>query len=158
MLPTILRKVKNTMSLYETDFYAWTQHQAKAIKEGKWECLDLPNLWEEIEALGRREKKELRNRLGVLLGHLLKWEYQAKFRGNSWLATVREQRREIKVLLEENPTLKPYTKEVLLAAYQNGLDLAVRETGFSYDLFPQSCPYSWEQTLDGDFFPTERTK
>jgi Domain of unknown function DUF29 len=89
--------------------------------------LDLPNLLEEIEVLGRRERQELRNRLGILLGHLLKWQYQPELRGNSWLATVREQRREILTLLQENPSLKPYLQEALALAYQNGLDLAVRD-------------------------------
>ena len=141
------------MNLYETDFYAWTQHQAEALKQHQWELLDLPNLLEEIEALGRRERQELRNRLGILLGHLLKWQYQPELRGNSWLATVREQRREILTLLQENPSLKPYLQEVLALAYQSGLDLAVRETGLSYAKFPESCPYTWEQSLDAEFFP-----
>jgi len=141
------------MNLYETDFYAWTQHQAEALKQHQWELLDLPNLLEEIEALGRRERQELRNRLGILLGHLLLWQYQPELRGNSWLATVREQRREILTLLQENPSLKPYLQEVLALAYQSGLDLAVRETSLSYTKFPESCPYTWEQTLDAEFFP-----
>ncbi|MBD2544994.1 DUF29 domain-containing protein [Planktothricoides raciborskii] len=141
------------MSLYETDFYAWTQRQAEALKQHQWELLDLPNLLEEIAALGRRERQELRNRLGILLGHLLLWQYQPELRGNSWLATVRAQRREILTLLQENPSLKPYLQEALALAYQSGLDLAVRETGFSYTKFPESCPYTWEQTLDAEFFP-----
>ena len=141
------------MNLYETDFYAWTQHQAEALKQHQWELLDLPNLLEEIAALGRRERQELRNRLGILLGHLLKWQYQPELRGNSWLATVREQRREILTLLQENPSLKPYLQEALALAYQSGLDLAVRETGLCYTKFPESCPYTWEQSLDAEFFP-----
>lgn len=141
------------MNLYETDFYAWTQHQAEALKQHQWELLDLPNLLEEIAALGRRERQELRNRLGILLGHLLKWQYQPELRGNSWLATIREQRREILTLLQESPSLKPYLQEALPLAYQSGLDLAVRETGLSYSKFPASCPYTWEQSLDAEFFP-----
>lgn len=142
------------MNLYETDFYAWTQHQAQALKQHQWERLDIPNLLEEIEALGRRERQEIRNRLGILLGHLLKWQYQPELRGNSGLATIREQRREILTLLQENPSLKPYLQEALALAYQNGLDLAVRETGLSYAQFPESCPYTWEQSLDAEFFPS----
>jgi hypothetical protein len=69
------------MNLYETDFYPWTQHQAEALKQHQWERLDLPNLLEEIEALGRREQQELRNRLGILLGDLLLWQYQPELRG-----------------------------------------------------------------------------
>ncbi|MCT7968548.1 DUF29 domain-containing protein [Laspinema sp. D1] len=141
------------MNLYETDFYAWTQHQVEALKQRNWERLDLPNLLEEVAALGRREQQELKNRLGILLGHLLKWQYQSELRGNSWLATIREQRREILTLLQENPSLKPYLQEALALAYQNALDIAVRETGFPYAQFPESCPYTWEQSLDAEFFP-----
>ena len=93
------------------------------------------------------------HRLGILLGHLLLWQYQPELSGNSWLATIREQRREILTLLEENPSLKPYLQEALALAYQSGLDLAVRETGLSYTKFPESCPYTWEQSLDAEFFP-----
>jgi hypothetical protein len=141
------------MNLYETDFYAWTQQQGSALKQHQWERLDLPNLLEEIADLGRRERQEMRNRLGILLGHLLQWQYQSELRGNSGLATVREQRREILILLEENPSFKPYLQEALALAYQGGLDFVVRETGFSYAQFPESCPYTWEQTLDAEFFP-----
>jgi hypothetical protein len=72
-----------TAGLYESDFYAWTQEQAKLLHKGAWECLDIPNLVEEIESLGRQERQELRNRLGVLLGHLLKWEFQSERRSKS---------------------------------------------------------------------------
>ncbi|MEA5619747.1 DUF29 domain-containing protein [Cronbergia sp. UHCC 0137] len=139
------------MSLYTSDFYAWTQEQAKALKNQQWEQLDLANLLEEIEALGRRERQELRNRLGILLGHFLKWEYQPEKRGNSWIATIREQRRELLILLEENPSLKSYLEEVLEISYQKGLDLAVYETGLSYSTFPVSSPYSFVQILEQEF-------
>ena len=84
--------------LYETDFYAWTQQQAKLLKTKTWGELDTANLIEEIESLGRKERQELRNRLGILLGHLLKWQYQPHHRSNSWLATIREQRRRLQDL------------------------------------------------------------
>jgi hypothetical protein len=97
-----------TSQLYETDFYAWTLEQAKLLKQGQLNQLDIVNLIEEIESLGKREKQELRNRLGILIGHLLKWRYQSDKRSNSWKATIREQRRRIKEHLEENPSLKSY--------------------------------------------------
>lgn len=73
-----------TSHLYETDFYAWTQEQVSLLKAQHWERLDTLNLIEEIEALGRKERQELRNRLGVLLGHLLKSQFQPEKRTNSW--------------------------------------------------------------------------
>lgn len=140
-------------NLYESDFYAWTKEQAELLKNKTWEQLDLPNLIEEIESLGRQERQELRNRLGVLLGHLLKWQYQPSNRGNSWLAIIREQRREASRVLKENPSLKPYLPEALRSSYEAGVDLAVRETGMDYGTFPPECSYTLEQTLDAHFLP-----
>jgi hypothetical protein len=139
--------------LYELDFYAWTQQQAKFLQEKKWTCLDISNLVEEIESLGRQEQQELENRLGVLLGHLLKWEFQADKRSRSWFATIREQRRRILRLLERNPSLQSYLSEALENAYQDALDLAVRETSLGYRTFPQELPYELEQVLDFSFLP-----
>lgn len=139
--------------LYDSDFYAWTQEQAKLLREQKWESVDIANVTEEIESLGRQERRELRNRFGVLLGHLLKWQYQPDNRGNSWLASIREQRRRIRILLQESPSLQPYLEEVLRTGYEDGLDLAVRETNLPYATFPEICPYTLEQALDNEFSP-----
>ncbi|MGA0200640.1 MAG: DUF29 domain-containing protein, partial [Prochlorotrichaceae cyanobacterium] len=94
--------------LYDTDFYAWTVEQCQLLKNGDFQQLDLINLMEEIESLGKQQRQELRNRLGVLIGHLLKWDYQPQKRSKSWRVTIREQRREILQLLKENPSLKSY--------------------------------------------------
>lgn len=142
-----------TSTLYEKDFYAWTQEQAKLLLEGKWDGLDVANLVEEIESLGKQQCQELRNRLGVLLGHLLKWEFQSSKRSKSWFVTLREQRREIRDLLEESPSLKPYLPEALQKAYPSGIDLVVRETSLSDRDLPSACPYTLEQVLDAAFFP-----
>ena len=101
------------LSLYESDFYAWTQEQAEFLRDGKWSQLDLVNLIEEIESLGKQQRSELRNRLSILIGHLLKWEYQSNRRSRSWLNTIRVQRRDTQELLKENPSLKPYLQEAL---------------------------------------------
>jgi len=141
------------MSTYDTDFYAWTQAQAQYLKAGKWEHLDLENLAEEIESLGKREKQELRNRLRVLLGHLLKWQYQPDQRSHSWQATIREQRRRIVQHLEENPSLQPYLPEALQRGYEDGVDLAIEETNLSDATFPATCLHTLEQVLDAEFLP-----
>lgn len=85
-------------TLYNTDFYQWIQEQLKFLKNQQWEQLDTVNLVDEIEALGRKERQEVRNRLGILLGHLLKWQFQPTKRSNSWLGTIKEQRLQIKLL------------------------------------------------------------
>jgi Domain of unknown function DUF29 len=139
-------------SLYEIDFYAWTQKQVKLLQAGNWHSLDLTNLIEEIESLGKQQRQELRNRLSVLIGHLLKWQYQPSKRGRSWLATIRLQRREVQELLQENPSLKSYIEQALQSSYKNGVDLAVKETDLPYNTFLADCPYTLLEVLDNDFY------
>lgn len=140
-------------NLYETDFQGWIEDQVNLLKTQQWQQLDRLNLIEEIEALGRKERQELRNRLGILLGHLLKWQFQPDQRTNSWLGTIREQRVQIKFLLQDSPSLKPYLNQILPDAYELGLALAIRETKLGEQIFPEVCPYTLEQTLDPQFLP-----
>ncbi len=104
---------KEQLTLYDRDFLAWTEEQAELLRLGKWHRLDLENLVEEIESLGKQQKQELRNRLGILIGHLLKWHYQPNRRGKSWEITIELQREEIIELLQENPSMKPYLEEAI---------------------------------------------
>ncbi|MHC5933944.1 DUF29 domain-containing protein [Nostoc sp.] len=142
-------------NFYEADFYTWTQEQANFLRHHQWNQLDLPNLIEEIESLGRKERQELRNRLSILIGDLLKWEYQPKQRSRSWLATIRVQRRETLKFLSENPSLKPYLEEALQESYENGRDLASGETNVSLSTFPKQCLYPFEEILSDRFYPGE---
>ncbi len=142
-------------SLYETDFYSWTQEQAKLLRHQQWNQLDLPNLIEEIESLGKQQRAELRNRLKVLIGHLLKWEYQPGRRSRSWLMTIRVQRRDTQELLEENSSLKPYIKEALQKIYESGRDLAVGETNLPLKTFPENCSYTLDEIFRNGFYPGE---
>lgn len=142
-------------NLYETDFYAWTQEQVSLLSKQQWSQLDLLNLIEEIDSLGKQQRQELRNRLSVLIGHLLKWEYQRQRRSRSWLATIRVQRRDTLRLLKDNPSLKPYLEDALPEAYENGRDLAMGETNLAEQTFPQHCPYSLTEILDNCFYAGE---
>jgi Domain of unknown function DUF29 len=131
-----------TTTLYDQDFYAWTQQQAELLRSGKLDGLDIDNLVEEIESLGRQERQELRNRLGMLLGHLLKWRYQPEARSRSWTGTIREQRYRIDRLLKENPSLKPYLPEAITLAFPLALALVEQETPLDLAQIPQECPFS----------------
>ncbi|MBW4481653.1 MAG: DUF29 domain-containing protein [Tildeniella torsiva UHER 1998/13D] len=141
--------------LYESDFYAWVQQQAGLLRARQWHDIDLPNLIEEIESLGKQQRQELRSRLSVLLGHLLKWHFQPQQRSRSWLATLRVQRRDILRLLDENPSLKPYLEEALADAYANARDLAMGETNLPKATFPLGFPYSLAEIFAEDFYPGE---
>ncbi|NJM95602.1 MAG: DUF29 domain-containing protein [Acaryochloridaceae cyanobacterium CSU_5_19] len=131
-----------------TEVVHGTQRQIELLQAQQWEQVDIQNLIEEIESLGKQQRQELENRLGILLGHLLKWRYQPEARSKSWRATIREQRRRIKRLIADNPSLKPYLPEAIERGYQDGLDLVDRETPLDPDQLPQSCPFSETEIFD----------
>jgi hypothetical protein len=139
------------LSLYETDFYAWTVKQSQSLKDSDFKNLDLINLAEEIESLGKQQRQELENRLAILLGHFLKWDYQPEKRSKSWKATIREQRRTLQKLIRQNPSLKSYIEDAIADAYESGLDLVVRETPLDYPDLPKHCPYTQAEIFDVNF-------
>lgn len=138
-------------SLYETDFYRWTIEQSERLRLGQFNELDLANLAEEIASLGRQERRELENRLGVLIGHLLKWEYQPEKRTRSWQVTINTQRREIQKLLGDNPSLKSYLDLAAIEGFVSGLDLMLAETSIKKKVLPSECPYTIGQIFDSSF-------
>lgn len=148
-------EVNPATSLYETDFYAWTQEQANFLRDRQWSQIDLSNLIDEVESLGKQQRQELRSRLSVLLGHLLKWEYQPQERSRSWLATIRVQRRDTLRLLQENPSFTSALPDALLEGYEDGRDLAMGETNLPQQTFPLVCPYTFNEISDIRFYPGE---
>ena len=141
------------MSHYETDFYTWTQEQSALLKAGQFSELDLDNLVEEIESMGRSEKRALESRLTVLLQHLLKWQYQPVRRGRSWQLTIKIQRMEFLKVLRDNPGLKPGLEQVLVDAYVSAVIKAAQETGLDESIFPEHCPWELADIIHQDFFP-----
>ena len=135
-------------SLHERDFYGWVEQQCAALRAHDSSRLDWDALQEELEALGRQEFRELVSRLGVLLGHLLKWQLQPERRTRSWFLSVREQRRAIARLLAQNPSLASKLDEALSDGYQSGVDLVLRETDLSLRSLPAASPWTLPQALD----------
>jgi iron-sulfur cluster repair protein YtfE (RIC family) len=136
---------------YDIDYYGWIQEQARLLRAGKVNELDLDNLAEEMESLGRQEYNELVSGLKVLIGHILKWEYQPERQTRSWLITMKTQRTEIEDILSDNPSLRTRIDEALERGYKRALDLAADETKLPYKTFPRSCRYTFEQILDPTF-------
>lgn len=146
-------KEPTTIGLYETDYYAWTRDQAEKIRRGELARVDVPNLIEELESLGRSEERELESRLEQLLMHLLKWEHQSWKRGAPWTATIREQRRRLARLLKRMPSLRAKVGEFLQDDYELARALAADETGIELATLPVACPYTVEQVLQDDWLP-----
>ncbi len=134
-------------SLHDRDFYGWVEQQCSALQARDSSRLDWDGLREELEALGRQEYRELVSRLGVLLGHLLKWQLQPERRSRSWFLSVREQRRAITRLLEQNPSLRSRLDEALSDGFQGGVDLVLRETDLALRALPQQSPWSLPEAL-----------
>jgi hypothetical protein len=138
---------------YEEDFYAWTVEQARLLRSGELSAIDAANIAEEIESMGRSDRRELKSRLIALLMHLLKWRHQPGARSRSWSATIDEQRLQIEGVLNESPSLRTMAAPIMAEAYSMAQARAIAETGLADELFPESCPFSPEEVLSRAFFP-----
>jgi hypothetical protein len=138
---------------YDRDFYAWANEQAALLRAGKLGEADLAHIAEEIESMGKTEKRELVSRLTILLLHLLKWRFQPEFRSASWRLSVEEQRLQVASHLADNPSLKAVLAAAISDAYRLAVIGARRETGLNASTFPAACPWSFDQMMDDDFWP-----
>jgi len=138
---------------YDEDFYAWTQEQARLLRAGAFSEVDASNLAEEIEDMGKSNRRELGSRLAVLLMHLLKWQFQPNRRSPGWAATIAEQRDEIAEVLSDSPSLRSVVGDKLTTIYARARRKAVSETGLPEKAFPEECPFKPEQILAEDFLP-----
>jgi hypothetical protein len=143
-----------TTPTYDTDFYAWTQAQAEALRAKDWAALDLEHLAEEIDSLGKSDRRALVSHLDRLLLHLLKWRYDpARDPRRGWQLSIRHARREIAELLADNRSLHGYPAERLADAYRHARGDAAIDTGLPLATFPEACPWKPTQVLDEDFWP-----
>ena len=138
---------------YDDDFFAWTQEQAQLLRTSEFSQVDVENVVEELESMGKSVRRELRNRLALLIMHLLKWQYQPVFRSRSWSGTIREQRAQIRELLDESPSLGSVITDGLISIYASALGKAALETGLAETTFPALCPFTPAQILADDFLP-----
>jgi len=138
---------------YDEDLYTWSLEQASLLRARKFEQIDLEHIIEEIEDMSKSERRALQSFLETLLMHLLKWQFQPAYQGRSWKFTIIEQRKRIESHLQENPGLKSKLSELTEKAYSYAITGAVRETGLAIDVYPQQCPWSYEQFTNPDFWP-----
>jgi hypothetical protein len=141
------------MSDYEHDFYDWTQAQAALIRAGRWHEVDVPHVAEEIEDLGKRDRRAVESYLEVILLHLLKWAYQPDRRSRSWEKSLLQARHRLHKLLRESPSLEYSLQGLLSEAYPYARHLAALETGLPEDLFRATGPWTDRQVLDEYFLP-----
>ncbi|MFB1487609.1 MULTISPECIES: DUF29 domain-containing protein [unclassified Thiocapsa] len=142
-----------SQTLYDRDLYDWSMQTARLLREGRYAEIDTLHLAEEVESMGKSERRALEHRLVVLLVHLLKWEHQPEQRSKSWQRTLIEQRKQVAKLLNDSPSLRPRLTDLLVDAYESAVRWAADETGMDESELPQSCPYRSEQVIDPSFFP-----
>ena len=140
-------------SLYERDFCLWLEQQSALLREGRLSELDVANLLEEIESMGRKDRKAIKSNLAVVLSHLLKYQFQPEQRSGGWRASIIEHRQRLRDDLEESPSLAGHAETVLERAYADARARALAETGLPAKQLPRTCPYTLQQTLDLDFLP-----
>jgi hypothetical protein len=141
--------------LYVTDFYTWCLEQAALLEARDSDALDWAHLAEEMQILAGSERRALRSFLRGLLLHLLKWQYQPSMRqtGHSWQTSIKNGRREVRDLLEDEPGLKHVLDDTLTRAYAYGREDAADETHLPIETFPETCPWTLKDILNDNFWP-----
>ncbi|MGV2831466.1 DUF29 domain-containing protein [Myxosarcina sp. GI1(2024)] len=143
----------NSTNLYEQDYYLWLKNTVQLLRDNRLSELDKLNLIEELEDMGRSEKRAVKSNLTILFMHLLKYKYQPEKISKSWLRTIVEHRRRLLILLEESPSLKNYLQEVWHNCYQAARQDAATETLLPLTTFPVDCPFSSEEILNPNYLP-----
>ena len=140
---------------YETDVVAWASEQARLIRAGRFDQLDLAHIAEEIEDVGKSEQRELASRMAVLLAHILKWKFQPQKRSVSWTLTIKEQRRLLVRRIQKTPSLGPMLvdPEWIDEIWVDAKALAEKETGLDIGTYPEVCPWAIAQVLAEDWLP-----
>lgn len=146
---------------YDDDIIAWSERQAALLRalagtvQGLPNDLDLLNIAEEIEDVGKSEQRELATRMAVLLVHLLKWQYQPERRGASWESVIHEQRRALTRRLQKTPSLQSCTNDPdwWEDAWLDARTDTTKETGIDFNNFPTACPWTISELLDDHWLP-----
>jgi hypothetical protein len=138
---------------YEQDFNLWIEQTVMLLRARRFAELDIENLVDELESMSRRDKREILNRLDVLLMYLLKWTYQSQMRSGSWESSIQNNRKEIERIIDDSPSLRNYPATVMEKAYESARKDAARETKLPIAIFPLSCPFAIDEILDEAFWP-----
>jgi hypothetical protein len=141
------------MPSYDEDFVEWTRHTAALLRRGRFDEVDVARVAEEVEDMGKRDRRTVESRLEVLLAHLLKWQWQPERRSGSWRATIRTQRSRIELTVRDSPSLRAEVPAMIARRYPKAVALASDQTGVAAARFPRRCRYGAAQVLDERFLP-----
>ena len=152
-----LAAVAKTNTSYDKDFFKWTRSQVSLLKNGEIDKIDVANLIEEIESLGKSDKRSLNSHLINLLMHMLKKEYQKRDDTSSWDTSISNARRELKLLLKDSPSLRNELIKIFADSYKDARKDAAGETGIEIKKFPATCPWDIKEVLQFEFKITKKT-
>ncbi len=138
---------------YETDYLKWIETTLEKLRSRDYASVDWENLIEEIEDMGRSERRSLKSNLIVVLVHLLKWQFQPDRRSGSWEGSIIEHRRRIQEAIDDSPSLQPFLESILDECYLQTVKQTKAETGLSSETFPHQCPYSLVEVVSDEFLP-----
>ncbi|MBN9017991.1 MAG: DUF29 domain-containing protein [Rhizobiales bacterium] len=138
---------------YEDDDYLWLYEQIELLRLKRFGELDLPNLIEELEDMGREQRRALESSYRLLLAHLLKWQFQRQMRSASWEITIDRERDHILGRERYSPSLKAQAKNIVNDVFRRAVKEAATETGLPKSAFPAECPWTLDQLRDEDFLP-----
>jgi len=151
--------------LYDVDFVAWTEQQAEALRAtahgGTNQPLDWENLAEEIESLGKSDRRELRSQIYRVIRHLAKLQFsQATDPRGGWRDLVRDGRKQAALVLADTPSLKPQLDQLVSEESPEAIKRAVADLGEfgEVDAATQRALRQTRYTADqvlGDWFPPE---
>lgn len=135
------------------DFSEWISQTAQLLRERRWQEIDVPSLIEEVEDLGKSERRGITSQLTRLLLHLLKWQYQPQRRSDSWLDSITDARTQIELAIDDSPSLRSYPSQQLSNSYQRARRQAAKQTGLELSVLPETCPYALDLALTEDWLP-----
>lgn len=138
---------------YDDDLYAWSKDQAARLRALKPRHVDWEHVAEEIESLGRSDRRSLQSDLKVVLLHLIKWRYKPQKRKPGWRSSINEHRDRIERIIQDSPSLARVPAESLAVEYRKARLQALQDTKLPGGRIPDTCPFSIEQVLDTDFWP-----
>lgn len=146
---------RRTSAAYEADVVAWAREQARLLRAGRFDLLDIEHIADEIEDVGKSEQRELASRMAILFAHLLKWRFQPERRSRSWELTIRDQRAAIERRLRRTPSLKESLRDPdwQADAWSDALSLAEKETSLERAQFPSACSWPLAEVLSEGWLP-----
>jgi hypothetical protein len=152
---TVAKVRPETLVGYDEDVLLWSQQQARLLREGRFNELDIEHLADEIEDVGKSEKREVARRCAVLFAHLLKWKLQPSIRSNSWRTTIRLQRERVALAVKGTPSLKAVMRDAdwRKDVWIDGRAQAQKDMRANSDALPDQPPWSVEDALNPDFWP-----